>query len=196
MAKIILASSSKSRQHQLKQAGVKFTSIPAEVDEGAIEAENKGKPLREVAEKLAIAKGMVVSKLHPDAVIIAGDQICALGDDILNKPTTNQNAVMQLEKLSGQTHNLYTAACLCKNGEIIWQDVITTSLHMRPLSLDEIENYVASEDVRSCCGSYRIESKGVRLFQRIDGDSMSIQGLPIVRLLSALYDNDFIGFDK
>lgn len=191
--KIILASSSAGRQAQLLQAGISFDIKKPNVDEDAIALAHAGKPLRDIAEELAIAKGLEISKAHPNAVIIAGDQICALGNDVLHKPMSNDAATMQLERLQGQTHHLHTSACLCLGGEVLWQDATTTALHMRPLSLEEIEAYVAKEDVRFCCGSYKIEGIGLRLFQRIDGDSMAIQGLPLLQVVNALYENGFIG---
>ena len=191
--KIILASGSEGRKQQLTRAGIAFDIKKPDVDEEAIALEHQGASLRDVAEHLAVAKGLAVSEKHPNAVVIAGDQICALGTEVLHKPMTNQNAVMQLEHLQGKTHHLHTSAAICKGGEVLWQFATTTALHMRELSLDEIENYVAQDDVRHCCGSYKIEGQGMRLFQRIDGDQFAIEGLPILDVVNTLYEYKFIG---
>jgi septum formation protein len=194
--KIILASGSEGRQQQLRAAGLTFDVKKPKTDEDAIALKHAGEPLRDVAEHLAIAKGLEVSTANPNAVVIAGDQICALGDEVLHKPNTNQNAVMQLEHLQGKTHHLHTSACICVGGEVVWQFATTTALHMRDLSFEEIEAYVAADDVRFCCGSYKIEGAGMRLFQRIDGDQFAIQGLPILQVVNALYENGFISLKK
>lgn len=192
--KIILASSSEGRQNQLKRAGLVFEVKKPTIDEEAVACAHAQKPLRDVAEALAVAKGLEVSHAHPKAVVIAGDQICALGGEVLHKPITQQNAALQLEQLQGKTHHLHTSACLCLGGEVLWQFATTTAMHMRPLTFEEIEAYIAAEDVRHCCGSYKIEGRGMRLFSRIDGDHFAIEGLPILDVVNALYDHGFIGF--
>ena len=190
--KIILASGSAGRKQQLTRAGIAFEVKKPDVDEEAIALAHQGQPLRDIAEHLAVAKGLAVSEKYPNAVVIAGDQICALGTEVLHKPMTHQNAVMQLEHLQGKTHHLHTSAALCKGGEVLWQFATTTALHMRELSFKEIESYVAKDDVRHCCGSYKIEGYGMRLFQRIDGDQFAIEGLPILDVVNTLYEYQFI----
>jgi len=191
--KIILASASQGRQNQLKRAGLVFEVKKPTIDEEALAFSLQGEPLRDIAEQLAIAKGVEVSRLYPKAVVLAGDQICTLGGEVFDKPITHQNAAQQLEQLQGKTHHLHTSACICLGGEVLWQFTTTTAMHMRPLTFDEIEAYVTAEDVRYCCGSYKIEGRGMRLFSRIDGDHFAIEGLPLLDVINALYEQGFIG---
>jgi septum formation protein len=59
---------------------------------------------------------------------------------------------------------------------------------MRKLSPEFIGRYLAAagDAVLSSVGAYQIESIGIQLFERIDGDFFSILGLPLLPLLDAL----------
>jgi septum formation protein len=90
--------------------------------------------------------------------------------------------------LSGKTHTLHTAVAVATNGETIWADTAVATLTMRKLSPQFIGRYLAAagEEVLSSVGAYQIESLGIQLFERIDGDYYSILGLPLIPLLDTL----------
>jgi septum formation protein len=94
----------------------------------------------------------------------------------------------QLLDLSGKTHTLHTAVAVATNGETIWAETTMATLTMRKLSPEFIGRYLAAagEEVLSSVGAYQIESLGVELFDKIDGDYFSILGLPLVPLLDTL----------
>ena len=94
----------------------------------------------------------------------------------------------QLLDLNGKTHQLHTAVALATNGETVWAYTDVTTLTMRKLSPEFIGRYLAAagDAVLSSVGAYQIESIGIQLFERIDGDFFSILGLPLLPLLDAL----------
>jgi septum formation protein len=142
----------------------------------------------DVAEVLARAKAEAVSELAPKAYVIGGDQVLALGETILSKPDGMEAARRQLLALSGKTHNLHTAVAVATGGETIWAETTIATLHMRKLTPEFIGRYLAAagEDVLSSVGAYQIESLGIQLFDKIEGDYFSILGLPLLPLLDAL----------
>jgi len=188
---LILASSSKSRAKLLEAAGLAFIVEPPGLDESAMrQAVAGGEALapHDVAEVLARAKAEAVSEVAPKAHVIGGDQVLAFGDVIMSKPESMEAARRQLLDLSGKTHTLHTSIAVATNGETIWADTTVAILTIRKLSPEFIGRYLAAvgEDVLSSVGAYQIESIGVQLFEKIDGDYFSILGLPLIPLLDML----------
>ena len=65
-------------------------------------------------------------------------------------------------------------------------------MRMRPLSRDAIERYVAADRPFDCAGSYKLESRGIVLFDRIESDDHSaITGLPLIGLVTILRELGF-----
>ena len=188
---LILASASKSRARILEAAGLAFVVEPPGLDEGvmrqAVSGERSLAP-HDVAEVLARAKAEAVSDLAPKAYVIGGDQVLALGETILSKPDSMEAARRQLLDLSGKSHTLHTAVAVAASGETLWAETTVATLTMRKLSPEFIGRYLAAagEEVLSSVGAYQIESIGVQLFEKIDGDYFSILGLPLIPLLDTL----------
>lgn len=188
---LILASGSKVRARLLEAAGLAFIVEPPGLDEGAmrdaVSGEKKLDP-QDVAEVLARAKAEAVSDLAPGAFVIGADQVLALGDRILSKPDGMEAARKDLLDLSGKSHTLHTAVALARGGECVWTHSEASAMIMRKLSPAFIGRYLADagEEVLSSVGAYQVESIGIQLFDKIDGDYFSILGLPLLPLLDAL----------
>jgi septum formation protein len=188
---LILASLSKTRARLLEAAGLAFIVEPPGLDESVMRQAVSGAQSlapHDVAEVLARAKAEAVSDFAPKAYVIGADQVLAFGDLIISKPETMEAARRQLLDLSGKTHTLHTAVAVATNGETIWAETTMATLTMRKLSPEFIGRYLAAagEEVLSSVGAYQIESLGVELFDKIDGDYFSILGLPLVPLLDTL----------
>jgi len=188
---LILASTSKSRARMLEAAGLAFIVEPPGLDEAVMRQAVSGAGSltpHDVAEVLARAKAEAVSDLAPKAYVIGGDQVLALGHTILSKPDSMEAARRQLLDLSGKSHTLHTAVAVATNGETLWAETTVATLTMRKLSPEYIGRYLAAagEEVLSSVGAYQIESVGVQLFEKIDGDYFSILGLPLIPLLDTL----------
>jgi septum formation protein len=188
---LILASESKSRARLLEAAGLVFIAEPPGLDEAAMRQAVSGETLlspHDVAEVLARAKAEAVSELARKAYVIGADQVLALGDMILSKPTTMEDARRQLLDLSGKTHTLHTAVAVATDGETIWSETTIASLNMRKLSPQFIGRYLAAagDEVLGSVGAYQLEGLGAQLFDKIDGDYFSILGLPLIPLLDTL----------
>jgi septum formation protein len=148
--------------------------------------------LPERAVSLAIAKARSLASDHEGAFIIASDQIAEMDGTVLHKPGTASNAIAQLEMLQGQPHRLLTAVALHgPNGETK-SSLDQHEMVMRSLTPDEIQRYVDCENPLDCCGSYKIESLGITLFDAIVGDDFTaITGLPLLALSRLLREAGF-----
>ncbi len=139
-----------------------------------------------LAEALAEAKAASIEVLEPGAVVVGCDQLAALDGRILGKPGTLEKAAAQLEALAGRTHELITALVVLHAGQVL-RHTDVTRLHMRPLTRLEIERYLAHDRPIDCAGSYKLEQRGIVLFENIESaDHSAITGLPLIRLTSML----------
>lgn len=193
---LILASSSASRQMLMRNAGLTFSAIPADIDERALDEqlERDGASPEEVALQLARAKALAVSALYPEALVLGCDQTMALGARVYHKPKTMAEAEAHLLSLSGKVHRLNSAAVLVRHGEVVWQIVSSAELTVRTLSAEFVSRHLkrVGEKALSSVGAYQLEGEGIQLFTSIEGDYFTILGLPLLPLLSKLRDMDVI----
>ena len=188
---LILASTSAYRRALLERLGVPFRCRAPLCDESAIQREEAGTEPRLLAEKLALAKASSLAVEEPEAAIIGCDQLVSFEGQIFGKPGTPARAVEQLAAMAGRTHELITAMVVIRGGDGVCHTDITR-LRMRRLSRDAIERYVAADRPIDCAGSYKLESRGIVLFDRIESDDQSaISGLPLIALVTILRE---IGF--
>lgn len=189
-AELILASTSKYRRALLERLGLPFECVAPAVDEDAWK--ERGLAPEELARTLAREKALAVARERPAAVVIGSDQVCALGDEVLDKPGTRAVALERLGRLAGRTHRLVTAVCVARGDERLeFADV--TRLSMRPLTAAQVARYVDADEPFDCAGGYKLETRGVALFERIESaDQTAIVGLPLMALVAAL---DRFGFE-
>jgi septum formation protein len=133
------------------------------------------------AEALARGKAESLRPTYPSLPILAGDQIAVVDELRLDKPGTTERAIDQLMSLRGRPHRLITAIGILDVESQWHSEVDVTTLTMRAFSRSEARAYVESARPLDCCGSYRIEDAGIRLFERIEGaDHTAIVGLPLL----------------
>lgn len=185
---LILASKSASRRAMLDAAGVGYESIPADVDERGLEAGLVGAAPETVALALAEAKALAVSQVHPGRVVLGSDSLVAVEGRRFDKPISRENAAEHLRFFSSKTMHLHSAAALARDGTVIWRHGAIAKLRVRGLSDSFIHSYLDREwpAVAGCVGVFRIEDRGVQLFEAIEGDHFTVLGMPLLAVLGAL----------
>jgi septum formation protein len=187
---VVLASKSQSRAAILTGAGVAYEVVGSGVDED--EAKHRllgsGAGPREIAERLAEAKALKVSRERPEALVIGADQTLDLGGGLCDKAETLAEARDRLLALRGRPHQLHSAVVAARGGAAIWRVSESPRLQMRDVSDAFLDGYLArnAEAVLSSVGCYQLESEGAQLFDRIEGDYFAILGLPLLPLLGFL----------
>ena len=195
---LVLASASPSRRALLEAAGITFDVDPANIDEMSVrQTLSTGSTEVEPADMallLASAKAEIVSAAHPGKIVIGADQILALDNRIFEKPEDMNKAAEHLLTLRGKTHQLHAATALATGGNVIWSTVETVHMTMRDLTPAYIGRYLsaAGTEVLQSVGAYKIESHGIHLFEKIEGDYFAILGLPMLPLLKELRDRRLI----
>ena len=185
---LILASKSASRRAMLDAAGVAYESIPADIDERAVEAGLADAAPSEVAEALSVAKAAAVAALHPGALVRGSDSWVVCKGRRFDKPKSRDEAAEHLRFFSGEVMELHSAAALVRDGGCEWSHASLARLHVRDLSEDFIEHYLTLEwpAIGHTVGAFRIEGPGVQLFEGIEGDQFTVLGMPLLPLLGAL----------
>jgi septum formation protein len=185
---LILASSSAIRRQMLEHAGIGFEAVPANVDESAEKATHDDPAA--LATKLAEAKAKAVSAARPGDWVIGSDSVVSAGGRLFEKPRDRRQAAEHLGFFSGKEMRLTSAVALARDGDIDWSFSDSARLQVRELSGAFIESYLDAEwpEVAYCVGVFRLEGRGVQLFDSIQGSFFTILGMPLLPLLSALRD--------
>lgn len=183
---IVLASQSASRRAMLEAAGIPFRAQPAHVDERGIELALGDAQPSAIALELARAKALAV--FAEGEVVLGSDSLVSCAGQRFDKPATREQAAEHLRFFSGKVMELHSAAALVRDGEVLWADTALAQLHVAELSETFIEHYLDAEwpAVSGCVGVFRIEARGVQLFERIEGDYFTILGMPLLMVQAAL----------
>jgi septum formation protein len=196
MPDLILASASAVRHQMLVAAGIDVDVRPVPVDEDGLRAAlaQEGASPRDMSDALAEAKALRCAGRYPQGLVLGCDQILEFHGSAWAKPNTREDARQQLCDLRGQTHVLWSAAVLYRDGAPIWRHIGEARLTMRTFTDSYLSGYLDRNwpQVAGSVGAYRIEDEGIRLFSAITGDHFTILGLPLIPLLLYLCDQGAI----
>lgn len=187
--RLILASGSAIRREIMQNAGLHFEVISKPVDEAAIKEAMlaEGTHLQDIADALAEAKAMRVSRLE-SGLVIGSDQIMVMDDQLFDKPPTIEAARERLLEMRGKTHYVIGATVICENGMPVWRHLAKSKLTVRNFSDDFLDHYIQAEGeaLTKSVGAYRFEGLGAQLFTQVEGNFFSILGLSLLPILDYL----------
>ncbi|NQT07971.1 septum formation protein Maf [Candidatus Bathyarchaeota archaeon] len=178
LPKIVLASSSPRRVKLLKQLGVPFEVVEPD----GVHEEDDGVP-EEVVLRNAQAKADHVASKLDEGIVIGADTIVVLGDTIIGKAMTDQEATEMLTALQGRTHRVLTGlAVVDASSKRTETDVVETVVTFQPLTEDEVARYVASGEPLGKAGGYAVQGLGAVIVEEVHGCFYNVVGLPLYRL--------------
>lgn len=185
-SRIILASGSPRRKELLEQAWLLIEVFPADINEDV----HVGEAPSAYAKRLAKEKAAAVSKNYPEDFIIAADTIVVSPKgDILGKPKDEEDARKILGELQGKVHEVSTAYSIqCLERGVENTKIITTQVEMSPLSSDEIESYVLTDEPHDKAGAYAIQGAGASFIKSIKGSYTNVVGLPLAEVCTDLVE--------
>ena len=166
----------------LDAAGVAYHAVGPAVDETELKL-GRNDP-SEIASLLAEAKALSI----PGEWVIGSDSVVSVDGRQFDKPRDRVEAAEHLRFFSGKEMQLTSAVAIAHGGNLDWSHVEVARLKVRNLSHDFIANYLDAEwpEVGYTVGVFRLEARGVQLFDRIEGDYFTILGMPLIPLLGAL----------
>ena len=181
MTRIILASKSPRRKELMELLRVPFDIIVSDIEEN-IDYDND---LVKEIEKLSYQKAEAVFRDHDDALVIGADTIVKIGNDVLGKPHSIEEAKKMLRELSDNTHEVVTGVTImCRDSVETFSKVASVTFY--PLTDEEIDEYIKTNEPLDKAGSYAIQGDGAKFIKEIDGDFYTIVGLPVAELYHRL----------
>ncbi|HEX5909363.1 MAG TPA: Maf family protein [Thermoleophilaceae bacterium] len=169
---MILASASPRRRAILDQLGIAFEVVVPEVEELA-EGHPRDLVLENARRKAAAVEGEDV---------LGADTTVALDGAVLGKPADRAEARSHLQRLSGGTHEVWSAVAF--RGEAVADVTSVTFRDLGPL----LDWYVDTGEWEGKAGAYAIQGLGAALVERIEGDYNCVVGLPVAALLALAPD--------
>ena len=117
------------------------------------------------------------------------DTVVVLGEQVLGKPASHEEACDMLRALSGKTHQVITGVCLmtCTRQRSF---SVTTDVTFKQLTEAEIDYYVEKYRPLDKAGAYGIQEWiGYIGVTGLNGSYFNVMGLPVQRIYNEL--NDF-----
>ena len=181
---IILGSQSPRRRELMAGLDIPFSCVTIDADE-SYPAELKA---GDIPMYISRAKARAyVSELQANDLLITSDPIVWLNGEMLGKPQDEAEAKAMLARLSGQTHEVYTAVCFAdKNGELeTWVDC--TKVTFNNLSEKDIDYYVSNYRPLDKAGAYGVQEWiGYVGVTKMEGSYFNVMGFPICHVYERL----------
>jgi septum formation protein len=173
---LVLASSSPRRKELLSILGYSFTVVPSSIDEIPIAGETP----EAFAVRTSREKGMEVASRASQSVILSADTVVTIDGEILGKPPDEEAAARMLRKLSGRDHWVYTAVTVVNQlRKETLEGLERTRVWFKPLTEDQIYDYIRRENVLDKAGAYAIQGYAGIYIPRIEGNYFNVVGLPL-----------------
>jgi septum formation protein len=179
----ILASASPRRTELLRQLKLDFEVIPSDAKEVF---DDNLSPL-ELCQLNAHRKARAVAKKDPDALVLGADTLVFFNHKIFGKPADAAEAKKMLLQLQGRTHQVVTGVSLIHlrtHHERIF--AVSTDVIFRPLTPEQIDEYLAKINPLDKAGAYAIQENGEMIVSEISGSFSNVVGLPIEKVQSEL----------
>lgn len=179
--KLILASASPRRRELLGMIAPAFETAAADVDESGVRAANPCALARALAQKKCAA----AAQAHPHDVVIGSDTVVDVDGRALGKPHSRDEARQMLRALRGRTHFVRTGVCIrCGAAQVLFTD--TTAVMFAPLTDEEIERYIATDEPYDKAGGYGVQGGAAKFVRRLSGCYYNAMGFPVRRVYAVL----------
>ncbi len=181
MRTMILASASPRRREICDLLGLTYTVEPAKTElpmDTALSVE-------QAVLRVARGKAEEIAEHHPQAVVVGADTVVVIDDTVLGKPKDVEDAKAMLRRLSGREHRVITAVWIC-DGDKSEGFADSAAVSFMPMTEDEINGYIATQEPMDKAGAYAIQGLGMRYIRGISGDFYTVMGLPSGRLYEVL----------
>jgi len=173
----------KAGSYAIQGIGLQFEVQVSDVDETPLASESP----EEMVRRLAHAKAYKIAEANPNAFVIGADTTVVLGDQILGKPESHEDAVRMLSLIQGRTHTVWGAFSIINlEEETTHLETHSSRVLMCTMDQAQINSYVNTGEPMDKAGSYAIQGIGLQFVSAIEGSYSNIVGLNISALMRAL----------
>ncbi len=179
---LLLASKSPRRHQIFREAGLHFEVVNIEAEEDFPDYLQR----EQVCEFLASHKAAHFTEPLQEKILVTADTIVCLGNRVINKPATKEEATEMLASLSGRTHEVFTGVCMRNHQR---QQVFheRSEVEFYPLTDREIEYYIDHFKPFDKAGAYGVQDwMGYMGVKRINGCFYNVMGFPMSRFYREL----------
>ena len=184
--RLILASASPRRRELLADCDIDFELAEKFECEECYPADLE-------TDKVAEYLSQLKSNAYPHAlgecdILLTADTVVILGDKILGKPHSAEEAREMIASLSDATHKVVTGVTL-RTAERTISFSAESLVSFRKLDAEEIDYYVEKYQPMDKAGAYGIQEWiGYIGIEGIEGSFYNVMGLPVQRLYTILKD--------
>lgn len=158
----------------LADLGIEALVRPVHIDE----TPHDGEGATEYVLRLASEKAK--ERSEPGELILAADTVVILDGELLGKPEDEDDAADMLRRLAGLTHQVLTGvAVFDPERDLEETEVVATDVTFGPMTDEEIDWYVGTEEPMDKAGAYAIQGLGALFVERIEGNYSNVVGLPL-----------------
>ena len=172
--KLVLASASPRRKAIFDMLGLRYIVHPAHVDETI----HTHVPSKLVLAHATAKANAVAHAMDTDCIVVGADTIVYEGKEVLGKPNDETEAAALLRRLSGNTHVVYTGVCV-QRGPFVVTGYERTQVTFKPLSEQEIADYIATREPMDKAGAYGIQGYGSQFVTKLNGCYFNVMGFPV-----------------
>jgi nucleoside triphosphate pyrophosphatase len=188
---LYLASQSPRRRELLTQIGVDFQTLTVEVTEQRLADELPAEYVQRLAADKAKAGGELLLEMasvtssvgdylpvSSTIPVLGSDTVVVLGDQVLEKPADEAEAVTMLLALSGRPHQVMTAVSFY-TPERQQTMLSVTDVVFREITELEAHRYWQTGEPCDKAGGYGIQGLGAVFVTEIHGSYTGVVGLPL-----------------
>lgn len=163
----------------LRQAGFDPLVVPSDVDE-TLPSSDVDVAVRELAHR----KAKVVASSYPDDVVLGCDSLVVLGERILGKPSSVDEARAWWQEMRGGSVTVWTGHAVLF-GPQGFTGSRSADVHFEPVLDEEIEAYLASGEAMAAAGGFRLDGRAGVFVESINGDPGTVHGVSLSFLNTA-----------
>ena len=160
----------------LKQLAVRFSVAAANIDESITDGESPEDYVLRMAREKALAGLEQSLGLMP---ALGSDTIVLLDGEILGKPESRTEAESMLQRLSGQTHHVYSAVAVALQPDKVLDTLNITAVTFGKMPAEWIKQYCQSDEPMDKAGAYAVQGGAGQYIRRIEGSYSGVMGLPL-----------------
>ncbi len=193
--KFLLASQSPRRRELLEEAGFVFEVHTVKVSEILDKNLNLDEQIMKVAETKAQASLATLKPVNSEEVLLlSADTVVVLGEDVLGKPKSQDEAAEFLRRLSRQTHSVKTGICFIHLPSFqLIRSIDSTNVTFRDLSPSDIQEYLKTGEWEDKAGAYAIQGFAKKFVLNLKGSHSNVVGLPLELVEKIMTENNWYG---